>query len=187
LVWRALETVEGNAAPADAPDLEAAQREHLSGWRRLTEDATSFLGLGLARAGWLAAALPVLLEASDRTVLKGDALVHSDVRSDNLGILDGQVRLIDWSDYARGSPWFDRVVWLPSLQREGGPAPWELITDSHGLAPLIAGYWAARAGLPPIPGAHGVRGLQREQLLAALPWAIRELGLPPLDGPNAPR
>jgi len=31
-----------------------------------------------------------------------------------------------------------------------------------------------------------VRTVQYDQLLAALPWAIRELGLPPLDGPNAP-
>src|SRR3990172_3426099 len=69
-------------------------------------------------------ALPALIEAGDRAVLSGDALVHFDVRSDNLCILDGRVKVIDWPGYARGSPLVDRVGWLPSLWREGGPAPW---------------------------------------------------------------
>ncbi len=186
VVWRTLEQVAGTPAPAGALDLEAAQRARLSGWRRIELDPAPFLGLGLASEAWLRRALPPLLAASDAAVLGGDALVHFDVRSDNIYVLDGRATLIDWPDFSAGNPLFDRVAWLPSLRREGGPAPWDLIADSEGLAPLLAGYFAAQAGLPAIPTAPRVREVQRAQLEAALPWAIRELDLPPLDGPNAP-
>src|SRR5205823_2619368 len=43
----------------------------------------------------------------------------------------------------------------------------------------VAGFFAARAGLPPPEGAPTVRAFQREQLAVALPWAARELGLDP--------
>lgn len=131
-------------------------------------------------------ALPVLLEASDRAVLAGDALVHYDVRSDNVCIADRGVKLVDWNHFARGSAMFDRVAWMSSLAYEHSLRPWEMVPDSEGLVPLLSGYFAAQAGLPIIPSAPGVRGLQLQQLRVALPWAIRELSLPPLDGPNAP-
>jgi len=51
------------------------------------------------------------------------------------------------------------------------------VPDSRGLAPLIAGFFAARAGLPPPLTAPKVREIQRRQLEVALPWAARELGL----------
>ena len=45
------------------------------------------------------------------------------------------------------------------------------------FAPVVAGFFAARAGLPPPEGAPEVRGFQRAQLEVALPWACRALGL----------
>ncbi len=181
-VRRTLARVAGTAAPAGAPDLEAAQRERLSGWVRVSNDRAPFLGLGLATEGWLDRALPALLDVSARAQLRGDSLVHFDVRSDNLCLRDGHAILIDWPGWARGSAQFDLASWLPSLWREGGLPPWEVLPNSEGLSALLAGYFAAQAGLPPIPTAPGVRDIQRAQLEAALPWAVRELGLPDLDG-----
>jgi hypothetical protein len=43
----------------------------------------------------------------------------------------------------------------------------------------MSGFFAARAGLPPIPTAPHVREVQLAQLRTALPWAARALGLPP--------
>ena len=43
----------------------------------------------------------------------------------------------------------------------------------------LAGFFAARAGLPAPPGAPTVREFQRAQAAVALPWAAQELGLPP--------
>jgi hypothetical protein len=47
------------------------------------------------------------------------------------------------------------------------------------LAVALAGFFAARAGLPPPSGAPTVREFQRKQLEVALPWAARELGQAP--------
>ena len=173
-----LQDVASTMPPPDAPDLEAIERDHLSGWRSVAADPRPFLGLGLVTERWLKTHLGALLAASDSAVLAGDSLVHFDVRSDNLCIVEDGAKLIDWNGYARGNPLFDLAAWLPSLHHEGGPPPWELLEDSGGLSVLIAGYLAARAGLPPIPTAPRVRGIQRDQLLTSLPWAIRELGLP---------
>jgi hypothetical protein len=146
-------------------------------------DPSLFLALGLASEAWLRAALPTLLEAGDRAVLAGDALVHFDVRSDNLCLDNGIAKLIDWNYVARGNPMFDRVAWAPSLHYEGGPAPWELVPDSEGLAPLLSGYFAAQAGQPIIPSAPGVREVQRQPAGRA---AVGDRGSgASLDGPNA--
>ncbi len=184
-VLATLEQVAASPAPESAPSLEAGQRSRLSGWLRVAEDPRPFLGLGLVTGAWLERGLPALIEAGQRAILEGDRLVHFDVRSDNLCIRDGRAMLLDWPGYARGTELFDRASWLPSLWREGGPAPWTLLPDSQGLATLLAGYFAGQAGVPAIPTAPRVRTVQWEQLQAALPWAARELGLPPLDGARA--
>ena len=175
-----LEDVAATTPPAGAPDLEAA-RGAIGGWRAVARDPRPFLSLGLATREWLHEHLPALIKASDGAPLAGNALVHFDVRSDNLCLVDGGAKLIDWNGYARGSPVFDLAIWLPSLHQEGGPPPWELLEDSGGLSALISGYFASRAGLPLIPTAPRVRAVQREQLVTSLPWALRELGLPEPD------
>jgi hypothetical protein len=45
-----------------------------------------------------------------------------------------------------------------------------------GLAAVVAGFFAARAGLPAIAKAPGVREVQLAQLVVALPWAARRCG-----------
>src|SRR5207302_7695343 len=72
-----------------------------------------------------------------------------------------------------------RSAWAPCLHLEGGPPPWKLVPDSAGLSSLIAGFFAARVGLPAPKTAPTVREFQRRQLEVALPWAARELGLDP--------
>ena len=72
------------------------------------------------------------------------------------------------------------AAWLPSLHAEGGPRPEEVLPEGTAeLAALLAGYFSAHAGRPPIPEAPHVRGLQLRQARTALPWAARALGLPP--------
>lgn len=180
-VRRTFSQVASTPAPPGLPSLET-MRDGLSGWRRVADDPAPFLGLRLCSARWLEAALPILLAASDTAVLEGDALLHIDVRSDNLCIRNGQAVLIDWNHAARGNALVDVAGWLPSLHDEGGPAPDEIVGDEAAdIAALLAGYWASRAGLPPIPDAPRVRPLQLRQLRVALPWAARASRLPPLD------
>lgn len=152
------------------------------GWPKVAEDPTSFLSLGLVSDRWLQAALPTLIEAERSCSLVGTALTHLDLRSDNLCITADGVKFVDWAEARRSSPRVDLGFFLPSLAYEGGPLPDLILPNAPDLAALISGFFALRAGWPDIPGSPLVRRVQREQLSTALPWAIRELGLPPADG-----
>jgi hypothetical protein len=148
------------------------------GWPEVARDPKPFLSLRLCSARWLENALPTLLDAADPTLIDGESLCHLDVRSDNLCFRpDGQAVLIDWDCASVGNPEFDLAFWLPSLHLEGGPAPQDVAGITPGVAALVAGFFASRAGLPNIPHAPGVRGIQLRQLAVALPWVADVLGL----------
>jgi hypothetical protein len=149
------------------------------GWQEVARDPGPFLALGLATSAWLERALPLLLEASARVRTDGEELVHLDVRSDNLCRTDRGVVLIDWNFACLGNGALDTGFWLPSLEAEGGPAPEDTLPDHPPIAACVSGFFAARAGLPPLPDAPRVRTVQLQQLVPALHWAARELALPP--------
>ncbi len=187
LVARVLDTlaqVSASPVPEEVPELESYRSHRLVGWERVAEDPAPFLSLGLCSERWLAVALPMLLRAAGEADLSGASLLHFDVRSDNLCFLGDRTLLVDWNSACRGNPRVDVAAWLPSLCAEGGPEPWEIMPDEPELAALLAGYWAARAGLPPPQPGSRVRDVQLAQLRTALPWAARGLGLPQLDGPQ---
>jgi hypothetical protein len=176
-VLQTFELVRATAPPSGLPLLEDL-RQGLDGWPAIAAEPGPFLATGVCSAAWLDRALPRLAEASATCPLAGKELLHGDVRSDNLCFRDGTVKLVDWNQACVGNSLLDVVAWLPSLRLEGGPEPWELVEDSRGVASLIAGFFASRAGLPPPPTAPTVRDFQRRQAAVALPWAARELGLP---------
>ena len=145
-------------------------------WAAVADDPEPYLGLRVCSREWLDGALPALVDASVNAPLEGDSLVHCDVRSDNLCIRRGRAILVDWNHARVGNPAFDLAFWLPSLRLEGGPPPESFGVDE--LAPFVAGFFAALAGLPRPAGAPSVREFQRAQLEVALPWACSALGLP---------
>jgi hypothetical protein len=146
-------------------------------WRLLAEDPAPFLALRLCSVAWLDRNLPALMAASDAAPLHGNALLHLDVRSDNLCFRAGRAIIIDWNHATVGNPDIDIAGWLPSLQAEGGPPPEEILPHAPELAAWLAGYFCSHAGQEPIADAPHVRPLQLAQARAALPWAIRALGL----------
>lgn len=176
LVLETLDEVHAATPPAQVPALSDL-REALDGWPTVAADPEPFLSTGVCSREWLAAALPRLAQAASECELDGEALLHLDLRSDNLCIREGRVLLVDWNHACTGNPAIDVVAWAPSLRLEGGPEPWDLVPESGGLAALIAGFFAARAGLPAPATAPAVRMFQRRQAEVALPWAARELGL----------
>lgn len=153
------------------------------GWERIAADPEPFLSLGVADESWLQAALPALLAIDGEAVLRGESLLHMDVRSDNLCFVDERTVLVDWNWVCAGNPAVDLGAWLPSLELQGGPAPEALLPDAGDVAALLSGFWATQAPLPPLAHAPHLREMQRKVLAeSALPWAIRALGLPPLHG-----
>ena len=180
-VLSALSEVASTPPPSDVPRAVESQFG-LHGWPEIEEDPAPFLGLELCSAAWLDQALPILREAAPRADLDGDALLHFDVRGDNLCIRDGRATFVDWNFACVGNALVDVAAWLPSLEAEGGPAPEDVIGHPEGIgeiASLLAGYFCCHAGRPPIAEAPHVRPLQLMQARTALPWAARGLGIPP--------
>lgn len=123
----------------------------------------------------------VRIESGFRGAVSGEVLVHDDVRADNILIVDGRARLLDWPHARRGAPWIDLPCLLPSIEASGGPRcedAWPLF-EEHGappmreMLPVIAGFasflWHEQAQ-PEIPQLPGLRAFQRAQAIPALRW-----------------
>ena len=158
--------------------LTAMKDEFRGDWDSVAKAPEPFLALGLCSAAWLENAVPVLSAAAWAAPIQGSALLHFDIRSDNLCFRDGRAVIIDWNAPIVGNPDVDLAAWLPSLASEGGPHPEAILPAAPELAAWIAGYFCAHAGLEPIPEAPHVRPLQLAQGRTSLPWAARALGLP---------
>ena len=178
----ALADIRRTTLSPETPSLEA-ERAVLTRWASIAADPTPFLSLGLCSATWLERALPTLLDAEKALVLEGTDFLHLDVRSDNLCFVGERAVIVDWNWSSVGNGDADIACWLPSLHSEGGPLPETILPNAAPWAAALTGFFGAQAGLPPPEGAPTVRTVQRTQLESALPWAVRALGLPPIDRP----
>lgn len=144
-----------------------------------------------AALAWLREALPALAEATSRLgqISPPYTLVHLDLRSDNLRLVNGQLRMFDWPNLSIGIPEADLAAFAQSVTVEGGPEPEQVVaayTAHRGVRPLaldatiaaLAAFFAYRAWQPDIPGLPRLRPFQRQQLRVCLRWAAQRLGLP---------
>lgn len=150
-----------------------------SSWQKIAEDPRPFLSLRIADEEWLNKTLPELIANEARCETEGNSLTHWDLRSDNICLTKERAIFIDWNNACLSNPKLDLGFWLPSLAYEGGPLPDQIMPDEPEVAAWVAGFFAARAGLPVISDAPRVRLVQRQQLETALPWAARALDLSP--------
>jgi aminoglycoside phosphotransferase (APT) family kinase protein len=178
-VRETLAAVAATEPPGVVPPIGVHHDHLVTGWAEIEADSAPFLSLGVCSAEWLDYALPKLREASETAPIDGNALLHLDVRSDNLCIARRGAVLVDWNHACVGNADLDVAAWLPSLRLEGGPEPEEILPGAPGFAALLAGFFGSRAGLPAPPTAPHVRAFQLAQLRVALPWATRELDLRP--------
>jgi len=178
-VRETLAAVAATEPPDVVPPIGVHHDRLVTGWAEIEADPAPFLSLGICSGEWLDYALPTLREATETAPIEGDALLHLDVRSDNLCIAERGAVLVDWNHACVGNADLDVAAWLPSLRLEGGPEPEEVLPGAPGLAALLAGFFGSRAGLPAPPTAPHVRPFQLAQLRVALPWATRELDLRP--------
>lgn len=175
-----LQTIEEVAASAPLVALPQAEDDDnwTAGWDIVAREPAPFVSPDVTSAAWLERHLGALRSASHAAPLAGNALLHLDVRSDNLCIRRRRAVLIDWNLAGRGNALLDVAFWLPSLRLEGGPDPDDVCPQAEPFAASVAGFFACRAGLPPPATAPTVRQIQLDQLRVALPWAARALGLP---------
>jgi hypothetical protein len=178
-VLDAVRAVRETVPPEGLPRLESF-REEFTCWPLVRDEPEKFLWLGLCSREWLEAALPTLVEAEANAVLTGEALLHLDVRSDNLCVRDGRACLVDWNWACVGNPMVDVAAWLPTLYAEGGPEPESVLPTAPGvpeLAAMMAGYWAWNAARSELRPGSLLRTHQKAWLRCALLWAARALGL----------
>jgi hypothetical protein len=177
-VLEVLDAVARHTPPDDARTLESATPELPGFWEEVAADPEPLLALGACTREWFDGSIDTILEVAASGTLAGDALVHYDVRSDNLCLFDDRVLLVDWNNTLRGRADFDVHCFAQTLEFEGGPTPDEVLPDADpALVTLIAGYFARNATQPPIPTAPHVRRVQRQQLGVCIPWMGRLLGL----------
>ncbi|GAB3599263.1 phosphotransferase family protein [Microbacterium tumbae] len=166
-------------APAEIPAAEQDLNGDFTRWREISETDALRDALPDGIRDRLDALID--LDAGLADVVRGDALMHGDLRADNLLIADGRARLVDWPAACRGTAWLDVPLFVPSVEAAGGPdcaATWEVFRE-HGapapeaLLPVLAGFasylWfnQARAEIPQLPG---LRAFQRAQAMPALRW-----------------
>jgi hypothetical protein len=170
------------------------------GWKSLVDPGrrAEFIALFAdsdAAERWLDAHLAdfVALEGEASHIGGPRSWVHHDVRSDNLLFHDSdEPLLVDFPFLAIGPTLMDVAFFLPSLAGEGGPVPTEALRlyermsghrfDSRNIAitvAAVAGFFAARAGLPELPALPRLRWVQKLQLFPSLEWLRQAMTIEP--------
>ena len=126
------------------------------------------------------------LEAQAPALTRGAALVHCDVRADNLLIAGDRVFVLDWPWARVGAAWIDLVAMAPSLSMQGGPACEDFLArlDLRGVSHeaidavvcSLAGYFVVRALEPAPQGIPTVRAFQAAQGVVATAWLRERTG-----------
>ncbi len=174
------------------------QFEERVNWSRITAEAGN-LGHIAALAGeyqavaytWLHSVIPILSELTQNlAALPGPyVLLHGDIRSDNLSLVNGQLKLFDWPAATDGPLEWDLVHFAQSVTVEGGVEPEIVIgwyseyssVNQPALNAALAwmtGFLADQCWRPEIPGLPRLRKFQRQQLKVLLEWAARRFCLP---------
>jgi aminoglycoside phosphotransferase (APT) family kinase protein len=193
VVLRALDTLsEAEPLPGHGlrPTAELLTGD-FTGWTRIAALPADELDRLVAAAGevgpWLLAHLDLLVawERDALAACAGTALVHGDLRADNV-LIDhdhdgGRVALIDWPHASVGAPWLDLAFMLPSVAMQGGGTPQDLFwsrpvsrgVDAERLRAAVAGLSGsfAQAALQPAPlGIPNLRRVQAAQARHAVDW-----------------
>ena len=179
LVIACVEKMSRDLAPSPIPlddTVPTFFRRTVNGWRIALERRETRLD------AWALRNLDRLAELETRApgVVDGDALVHCDIRADNLLIAGDRVYVLDWPWARIGAAWVDLVAMAPCVTMQGGPQPEQLLTrlDLRGVTPVaidavvasLAGYFVVRALEPPPQGIPTVRSFQAAQGRAATAW-----------------
>ena len=181
LAFRALDRLAAVAAPRSLPPLST---DLAAEWAAIAANPAPFLALGVCSSTWLSRAIDGLVAAERSVDLSGEALVHHDVRSDNICLRDDRVILVDWSEARRGSPRYDLATLLTGCALEGGPDPFDVMPDGGALAAWMGGRAARCAATETRRAPTWLITVLKRMAIVNLQWATRALELPAWDGPG---
>lgn len=178
-IARNLRTVATTAAPIELAPAEESMIPDYTRWGEIARD--EHLRAGLPSSVQTRMHDLTRIEQDFAEAVRGDRVVHDDVRADNILISGGRAQLLDWPHARRGAAWIDLAFLLPSVEATGGPRcedAWTVFAE-HGapaqdsLLPVASGFasylWHEQAQ-PEIPQLPGLRAFQRAQAIPALRW-----------------
>jgi hypothetical protein len=169
-VLTTLQSVHKLPPPNDLPRLAEA-KPFTHAWREITASPHAALTQSVIDPSWWAQHGETLAALDGARILSGEALLHFDVRSDNMRFRNGQCLLFDWNWACVGNPRADCAAWLASLVMEGGVLPEAVLRASRDEIALFMGFLLHSATQPIIPKAPTLREFQRKQALALKPIA----------------
>jgi len=189
-VQAALTELASVLTPSPLPTAAEALADDFAGWRRIAAEPPTDLD------PWVAEHLHDLVALADRglSALVGDALVHTDIRADNILLgADGRVTVVDWPWACRGPAWLDQLLLLVNVRLYGGhdtPALLDRYAAGAGVCRAdltaalagLAGYFTDGARRPAPPGLPTLRAFQRAQSDAVLSWLRDAPPTPPRAG-----
>jgi aminoglycoside phosphotransferase (APT) family kinase protein len=178
LLFATLREVAAVTPPASLPAAEAGFRPQ---WPSIAHEAEEFLALGLYSESWFRGAIDGLLAAENSVPLAGSALVHGDVRSDNVCFAGDRTVLVDWGQALRGHPHHDLTTALSTLPLEGGPDPFDILPEGGAWAAYHAGR-SARFAYRETNAPEWFRNVVKRISTICLTWAARSLDLPRWNG-----
>ncbi|WP_044640477.1 phosphotransferase [Risungbinella massiliensis] len=178
-------------------------RNYDSSWKLIKDnrdELSQFLALFKENSemakDWLHDVIDILI-ATESEAMRSDqpwGLIHCDIRSDNLCFQNRKLVLFDWAVLCSGPLILDIIFFFPSVMGEGGPSSERLLPEykkimekggiifpdfaERAATAFMAGFFAGRAGKPPIPGLPRLRQIQRLQLRIALQMVAKTLNLP---------
>ena len=166
------------------PDLPSDVSDEFAGWQRVRADPPRDADR------WVLDNLDVLERLAARGVadLRGECLVHTDLRADNILITpaDSAV-LVDWPWACIGAGWLDPLTVLMNARLFDPSFGVEEVLITHpvfaGVAPEsidgvlsgFAAYFTDAARQPPPPGLPTLRPFQRQQGEVVLGWLRQRL------------
>ena len=176
----ALPSLRSAGEASGLPEAHLDLAEHFEGWARIRADGDAQLV-----PTWASDHLAELekLAARGAEAVRGDHLVHLDLRDDNVLIDEsGTARIVDWPWAGVGARWFDALTYLLDTRLRGVPVDTDGILVTHALfagvsdadidAVLagLAGNFFDAARRPAPDGLPNLRAFQREEASAALSW-----------------
>ena len=172
-------------APSGARDLADALGGG-AGWREWASSSVPESAPAWAVA-WAVARLDRLasLEEAWPSAAEGTALLHMDLRHDNLLVRGGDVWVVDWPWASRGAAWVDAVLLAVAVEAYGGP-PAPSVWESYGAAvdrealgtvlAVLSGFLVPHGLRPAPPGLPYLRAVQARQGEVTATW-LDTLGL----------